>query len=302
MKKLISLFCLVGCGTAAQETQTVAEKSKVLPSVQAPVVQTKKEVAQSFVVTNLTELESKKCAELNEGQIAYIASDKIVMACTSGAWLALDLKGETGSVGATGTQGVQGVAGANGLNGAAGVNGTNGLNGTNGIDGLVGATGAQGVQGIQGVAGANGASQMATLYSETGSALGKVSFYDSASGHYSIFTTSGMRLRIANGYTAYDYAQIYFASSNCTGSGKLEKKPQQFENVFLWDNQTATHIHKKRASTYSTFNALSKRLPHSGCINIASTSVNAWDSIALTAAEQAEITNHHQAGYVYIAE
>src|SRR5580700_972105 len=85
------------------------------------------------------------CNAGNAGDLAYSASNGLLVACSDASWIEIALpKGATGATGATGAAGATGATGATGSQGLTGMNGMNGMNGATGV---AGASGPQGPAG-----------------------------------------------------------------------------------------------------------------------------------------------------------
>jgi hypothetical protein len=163
------------------------------------------------------------CNAGNAGDLAYSASNGLLVACSDASWIEIALPkgatgatgatgaaGATGATGATGSQGLTGMNGMNGMNGATGVAGAsgpqgpagvNGMNGNNGLDGATGATGASGAAGATGAAGPQGPAGSTGATGATGPAgaaagattqVGEAGIYSQLTSQGSYFSTDTM--------------------------------------------------------------------------------------------------------------
>lgn len=112
---LVSSLCasLVGCLDSEKQSSSMTESTQSANS-------------QLTVVEMASVSNDKNCNNGKEGSVAYDASQNGFFVCTSGQWVAVDLRGPKGDKGDTGSAGSVGAPGSTGSNGS---------NGRDGIDG-----------------------------------------------------------------------------------------------------------------------------------------------------------------------
>lgn len=177
---MMILLALTGCGqppeAATTEEKTALQTEAADEPVNEAPAPTIKIASVDPTVDGIKILlrgeELPACDQATAGTALYIEETEEFVACASGEWVAIDLRGAAGAkgekgdpgapgrdgeAGAKGDQGETGAPGQDGQDGAQGLPGTDGTDGAPGAPGAPGVDGQDGAPGVDGVDGADGA-------------------------------------------------------------------------------------------------------------------------------------------------